>query len=72
MSRNHSLVENAHRALELKLHAQKNNIPYNTRHANEGMRNIPDKKAISLVRPAERGRLRKASAVAQARRDATD
>ncbi len=72
MSRNHSLVANAHRALELKLQAQKNNIPYNTRHANDGMRNIPDKKAISLVRPAERGRLRKASAVAQARRDATD
>lgn len=72
MSRNHSLAENARHALELKLQAQKNNLPYNTRHANQGMRNIPDKKAVSLVRPAERGRLRKAAAVAQARRDATD
>ncbi|SCB33359.1 hypothetical protein [Rhizobium multihospitium] len=72
MSKNHSLVENARHALELKLQAQKNNIPYNTRHANQGMRDIPDKKVISLVRPAERGRLRKAAAVAQARRDASD
>lgn len=72
MSRNHSLVENARHALELKLQAQKNNIPYNTRYANQGMRDIPDKKIVSLVRPAERGRLRKAAAVAQARRDTTD
>lgn len=69
MSKNHSLAENAQRALELKLQAQKSNIPFNTRHANQGMRDIPDKKVTSLVRPAERGRLRKASAVAQAKRD---
>ncbi len=72
MSRKHSLVENAQHALQLKLHAQKNDIPYNTRHANQGMRDIPDKKVTSLIRPAERGRLRKAGAAAQARRDAAD
>lgn len=72
MSRNHALVENARHALELKQHAQKNNVPYNTRFANQGMRDIPDRKAESLVRPAERGRLRKQAAVAQAKRDATD
>lgn len=69
MSKNHSLVENAQRALALKLHAQKSNIPFNTRYANQGMRDIPDKKVTSLIKPAERGRVRKASAVAQARRD---
>jgi hypothetical protein len=69
MAKNHSLVENAQRALALKQAAQKGNVPFNTRHANEGMRDIPDQKAISLVRPAERGRLRKAQAVAQAKRD---
>jgi hypothetical protein len=69
MSKNHSLVENAQRALALKLHAQKSNIPFNTRFANQGMRDIPDKKVTSLIKPAERGRVRKAAAVAQARRD---
>jgi len=72
MSRNHSLAENARHALELKLRAKKNNIPFNTRHANQGMRDIPDKKVTSLVRPAERGRLKKAAAVFQARRDASE
>ena len=72
MSRNHALVENARHALELKQHAQKNNMPYNTRFANQGMRDIPDKKVSSLVRPAERGRLRKEAAVTQSRRDAAD
>lgn len=72
MSKNHSLVENAQHALELKLQAQKKNMPYNTRHANQGMRDIPDKKVVSLVRPAERGRLRKQAATTQARRDAGD
>jgi len=69
MAKNHTLAENAQHALELKLHAQKNGIPFNTRHANLGIRNIPDKKVVSLIRPGERGRLRKAGAVAQARRD---
>jgi hypothetical protein len=69
MSKNHSLVENAQRALEFKLQAQKSKIPFNTRHANQGMRDIAGKKVNSLIRPGERGRLRKASAVAQAKRD---
>lgn len=69
MAKNHTLIENAQRALELKMHAQRNNIPFNTRHANQGMHDIPDKEVNSLIRPAERGRLRKASHVAQAKRD---
>lgn len=71
MAKNHSLIENAQRALELKMHAQHNNIPFNTRHANRGMHDIPDKEVNSLIRPAERGRLRKASHVAQAKRDSS-
>ena len=71
MAKNHTLIENAERALALKLHAQHNNIPFNTRHANQGMHDIPDREVNSLIRPAERGRLRKASHVAQAKRDAS-
>ncbi len=69
MARGHMLVENAQRALELKQQAEKSKTPFNTRHANNGMRKIADEKVASLIRPAERGRLRKAGAVAQAKRD---
>jgi hypothetical protein len=34
------------------------------------MRNIANRDGADLIRPAERGRLRKANAVSQARRDA--
>lgn len=68
-SRNHSLVENAQKALELKQHSEKHKIPFNTRSANLGIRNIPDTKVVSLINPSERGRLRKASAIAQANKD---
>lgn len=70
MARNHTLVENAQRALHMKMEAQRKSVPFNTRHANQGMRDIPDKEVDSLIRPAERGRLRKAFHVAQAKRDA--
>ena len=72
ITRNHSLIENAQRALHLKMEAQRKNIPFNTRHAGQGMHDIPDKEVVSLIRPAERGRLRKASHVAQAKRDAAE
>jgi hypothetical protein len=44
--------------------------PTNTRHAHEGMRKVASERRLSLSRPMERGRLRKAAAVAQAKRDA--
>lgn len=69
MTNRHSLVENAAHALELKQHADKHKIPFNTRTANEGIRNIPDRAIRSLINPAERGRLKKASNVAQAKKD---
>ncbi|TPI19039.1 hypothetical protein [Mesorhizobium sp. B4-1-1] len=64
-----SLVENARKALASKK-AVANGPDFNTRTAHGGARAIASKKAQSLVRPAERGRQRKAAAVAQAKRDA--
>lgn len=69
LSKRHSLVENAQKALELKKQSETDKIPFNTRHADMGMRNIPNKHVDSLVKPMERGRLKKASGVAQAKRD---
>lgn len=65
-----ALVENARHALALKEKKTAKADDFNTRHAHEGMRAVENTKAKSLVRPMERGRLRKAAAVAQAKRDA--
>lgn len=65
------LVENARRALVLtKVKKPPPAANFNTRHAHQGMRVEENTKARSLTRPMERGRLRKAAAVAQAKRDA--
>lgn len=69
MAAKQELVENAQHALELKKHAEANKIAFNTRHAHEGMRNIPNKQAKNLINPMERGRQKKAAGVAQAKRD---
>jgi hypothetical protein len=67
-----SLVESARRALAMKRASEQPGeaAPTNGRHAHQGMRNIPSRRNDSLVRPMERGRLRKAASVAQAKRDA--
>lgn len=69
MASRHSLAENAQRALEMKKQAETDKIPFNTRHADKGMRNIPNQRADSLIKPMERGRLKKAASVNQAKRD---
>jgi hypothetical protein len=67
-----SLIANAKRALAMKQASESNRggAPFNSRHAHEGMRNLASKRKDSLIRPMERGRLRKAASVAQAKRDA--
>lgn len=69
MAAKQELMENAKQALELKKQAEKNKIPLNTRHAHEGMRNIPNEQVNELINPMERGRQKKAAGVAQAKRD---
>ena len=64
-----SLVESARKALASK-QAAGNAPDFNARTAHGGMRAIANQKAQNLVRPMERGRQRKAAAVAQAKRDA--
>ena len=66
------LVENARHALALKKGKEKTTRPanFNARHAHSGMRVVENAKSESLIRPMERGRQRKAAAVAQAKRDA--
>lgn len=65
------LVENARHALALtKQKKSTRKADFNTRQAHVGMRAVESGKAKSLIRPMERGRLRKAAAVAQAKRDA--
>lgn len=66
-----SLVENAKRALAMKQAAANETPsgPANSRRAHEGMRNLASQRHDSLIRPMERGRLRKAASVAQAKRD---
>lgn len=57
-------------ALELKQISQvERDETFNSRHAHKGMNSIENSKRRSLIRPMERGRLRKAGAVAQAKRD---
>lgn len=65
------LVENARHALALtKAKKPARSADFNSRQAHLGMQAVESGKAKSLVRPMERGRLRKAAAVAQAKRDA--
>ena len=64
-----SLVENARKAMASK-QAAGSGPDFNARTAREGMRAVANQKAQNLVRPMERGRQRKAAAVAQAKRDA--
>lgn len=63
------MTQNAQRALKMKRQAQDPAIP-NSRHAHQGMRKAASKRREDLIRPMERGRQRKAGAVAQARHDA--
>lgn len=62
-------VELSRRALKLKQASPDEDAPKNTRHAHQGMRKVASTRRDSLIRPMERGRLRKAAAVAQARQD---
>lgn len=63
------MTQNAQRALKMKREAQDTAAP-NSRHAHQGMRKAASQRRENLMRPMERGRQRKAGAVAQARRDA--
>jgi hypothetical protein len=65
-------VDSARRALAMKEAAAGNGgaASFNSRHAHHGMRNIDSSKRQKLIDPMERGRQRKAAAVAQAKRDA--
>lgn len=63
------MTENAQRALEMKQAAGGPAAP-NSRHAHQGMRQAASQRRENLMRPMERGRQRKAAAVAKARRDA--
>lgn len=69
MSASNALIANAQKALATKKANEKPDNSFNTRHARHGMRNIPNEKVDSLIRPSERGRLKKAASVAQAKRD---
>jgi hypothetical protein len=64
-----ALVASANRALAAKQRADRDVETFNTRHAHQGLRPKEDRRARSLIRPGERGRLRKAAAVAQAKKD---
>lgn len=66
-----SLVKNARNALVLKKSAsgEAPDATFNARTAHKGMRNNASNRREDLVRPMERGRQRKAAAVAQAKRD---
>ncbi|MBP1875224.1 hypothetical protein J2Z19_004960 [Ensifer adhaerens] len=64
------LVSNMRAALAAKQASKtERDETYNSRHALEGMQSIESSRRKSLMRPMERGRLRKAGAVAQATRD---
>ena len=64
-------VESARKALAMKqANEAGNEADFNTRQAHGGMRNFATEQSASLIRPMERGRLRKSAAVAQAKRDA--
>lgn len=67
---NTAMVANAQKALEMKEAHEMHEPSFNSRTARDGMRNTPNARGPDLLRPRERGRLRKANAVSQARRDA--
>lgn len=70
MSARIAMVENARKALEMKQSASDSYAqPYNTRRMHEGMRAVATQRRENLIRTMERGRLRKAAATAQAKRD---
>lgn len=64
-----SHIASANKALAMKDDTENSGLAFNTRHAHEGTRNIASGRIQSLIRPMERGRLRKAASVAQAKRD---
>ncbi|MDP1965300.1 MAG: hypothetical protein Q8K93_24210 [Reyranella sp.] len=64
-----SLVANARKALAMKQDSENTSLAFNSRHAHEGIRKVENPRAQDLIRPMERGRLRKAASVAQAKRD---
>jgi len=64
------LVASAKKALAGKRQAERAAPSFKTRSANPGLRPKESKRVRSLIRPGERGRLRKAQAVAQAKKDA--
>lgn len=64
-----SLVSNAKKALAMKQDSENTSLAFNSRHGHEGMRKVENPRAQDLIRPMERGRLRKAASVAQAKRD---
>lgn len=70
MAAKSTLVESANNALAIKRSNEDTETAFNSRHAHKGMRNTAGKRAENLIRPMERGRLRKAASVAQAKRDA--
>jgi hypothetical protein len=70
LTANATLVSNAEKALAMKEANAAGHPTFNSRTAGKGMRNIANRDGADLIRPAERGRLRKANAVSQARRDA--
>lgn len=64
-------VERAQKALAMKQANEENSeAAFSSRQAHNGMRNVASQNRQRLINPMERGRLRKASAVAQAKRDA--
>jgi len=64
------LVASAKKALAGKRQAERAAPAFKTRSTNPGLRPKESTRVRSLIRPGERGRLRKAQAVAQARKDA--
>ena len=64
-----SQVEKSQRALALKQMAHDDGVPFSSRTALKGMRDIASTRQQNLVRPMELGRQRQAAKVAQAKRD---
>lgn len=63
-------VESARKALAMKQASTGDGAAFSSRQAHSGMRNLVSSKRDRLINPMERGRLRKAAAVAQAKKDA--
>jgi hypothetical protein len=63
------LMASAKKALARKKQAGREAPSFEMRTANPGLRPKENKRAPNLIRPGERGRLRKAQAVAQAKKD---